>query len=247
MSDAANEGDVHAVAAWLDEGGCVNARSCSSTLLMAAADGGQEAVVRMLLQRGASVNLQDSLFGCTALMDAAGNGHTTTVKALLDAKADASLQNFNGLTALMLAEHQKHTVTAQLLRQHAEREAFEGEARAAASATRAAAAADATAAESRLGEEAEEREEAEKEPAANRSNGKKKKTKAALSAAAAGSAAAVMDKALIEAAAIGDAHAVAAWLHKGGGVDARCAERDGATLLMVAATGAQEAVVRMLL
>ena len=122
---AAYEGDAHAVAAWLDEGGDVDAR-CSEhaddTLLMAAAVGGQEAIVRMLLQRGASVNLQASLNG-TALMHAAGNGHTTVVKALLDAKADASLQTILGHTALILAEEEKHTAAAQLLRQHAKPQA----------------------------------------------------------------------------------------------------------------------------
>ena len=76
-------------------------------------------MVRMLLQRGASVNLQDSL-GATVLMLAAFNGHTTIVQVLLDAKADASLQA-NGCTALMVAEHHKQTATAQLLRQHAHR------------------------------------------------------------------------------------------------------------------------------
>ena len=91
---AAIEGDAHAVAAWLDEGGDVNA-SCDEyderTLLRAAAEGGHEAVVRLLLQRGASVNLQNSL-DVTALMGAAMSGHTTIVQALFDAKADASLQ-----------------------------------------------------------------------------------------------------------------------------------------------------------
>jgi ankyrin repeat protein len=111
------------VAAWLDGGGGVDARCAkyrSTTLLMAAASRGHEATVRMLLQRGASVNLQNS-DGLTALMDAAFQGHTTIVQALLDAKADASLQATNGITALMLAEHQKNTATAQLLRQHAKR------------------------------------------------------------------------------------------------------------------------------
>ena len=88
--DAAVKGDAHAVTAWLDEGGSVDAGCAEeggATLLMEAAYGGQEAMVRMLLQRGASVNLQDS-FDSTALMDAAGKGHTTIVQALLDAKAD---------------------------------------------------------------------------------------------------------------------------------------------------------------
>ena len=50
------------MAAWLYEGGSVDTRCAendSETLLMAAAHGGQEAIVRMLLQRGASVNLHD--------------------------------------------------------------------------------------------------------------------------------------------------------------------------------------------
>ena len=121
MWDAAKEGDAHLVGAWLDEGGGVDARcadSRDSTLLMGAAMGGQKAIVRMLLQRGASVNLQESL-GMTALMNAAFKGHTTIVQVLLDAKADASLRTKTGFTALMYAELQKHTAAAQLLRQHA--------------------------------------------------------------------------------------------------------------------------------
>ena len=83
-------------------------------------------MVRLLLQRGASVNLQGYLGG-TALTAAAINGHTTTVQALLDAKADASLRKINGRTALMLAEQFKHTATAQVLRQHDEQQAAEAE------------------------------------------------------------------------------------------------------------------------
>ena len=70
---AAQEGNAHAVVAWLDEGGGVDARCAEhddATLLMAAAIGGQEVTVGMLLQRGASVNLQSS-YGVTALMGAA--------------------------------------------------------------------------------------------------------------------------------------------------------------------------------
>ena len=130
MSGAAYAGNAHAVAAWLDAGGGVDARCAElddTTLLMAAAAGGQEAIVRMLLQRGASVNLQISN-GFTALMDAAVNGHTTIVQALLNAKADASLQTKTGYTALKIAEHQEHIVAAQLLRQHAERQTATAEA-----------------------------------------------------------------------------------------------------------------------
>lgn len=43
---------------------------------------------------------------------------------------------------------------------------------------------------------------------------------------------AVLGKALYDAAFDGDARSVAAWLDEGGGVDARCAECGGTTLLM---------------
>ena len=128
--DAAFKGDAHAVAAWLEKGGGVDAGCAENndvTLLMMAAAGGHEAMVRMLLERGASINLQESL-GCTALVGAAEQGHTTTVQVLLDAKANASLQTEFGYTALMAAEQEKHTAIAQLLRQHAERQSAEAEA-----------------------------------------------------------------------------------------------------------------------
>ena len=255
---AAHKGEAQAVAAWLDGGGGVDAR-CSeqdddSTLLIAAAWGGQEAMVRMLLQRGASVNLQDSV-GFTALMLAALHCHTTVVQALLDAKADASLQANGGSTALMLAEHNKHTATAQLLRQHVERQTAKAEAREGASAVHAAAAADASAAEL-LGEEA-----AEKEAPAKTGKGKKKKVMAAPSTAAAEPAAVAplasapktavaqegLPRAVWRAAGDGDMQAITAWLDEGGGVDARSAERQGATLLMRAVMGGEEAMLRMLL
>ena len=163
------------------------------TLLMNAAAGGHEAMVRMLLQRGASVNLQIS-GGATALMAAALYGHTTIVQVLLDAKADASLKDLGGRTALMLAELQTHTTTAQLLQQHAERLKVKAEARVAASAAQ------------------------EGLPAS-----------------------------VLLTAGRGEAQAVAAWLDEGGCLDARCAEHYDSTLLMTAAAGGHEAMVRMML
>jgi hypothetical protein len=128
---AAGQGDAQAVAAWLDKGGGVDAHCAEygdgATLLMVAGGRGQTAMVRMLLQRGASVNLQDS-DGWTALMFAAFTGHITIVQALLDAKADASLRSTNSRTALMVAEQRELPEIAQLLRQHAQRQTAEAEA-----------------------------------------------------------------------------------------------------------------------
>ena len=168
-------------AAWTQSCGERN----GATLLVAAAYGGQEAGVRMLLQRGASVNLLQGSLGFTALMAAALNGHTAIVQVLPDAKADASLQTKIGYTALMVAERHKHTAAAQLLRQHAQGQAAEAEAGAAALATHAAAT---------VGEEEAEKEAAEKEAAA--------KT-------------ATLGTATFDAAANGEAQAVAAWLRRG--------------------------------
>ena len=143
---AARAGESPAVAAWLDEGGGVDARCAERmgvTLLMSAAAGGQEAMVRLLLQRDASVNLQGCT-GVTALMCAAFKGHTTNVQALLDAKADAALQDIHGGTALMWAELRQQDAVARLLRQHAELLTAEVEAGAGAPAAHAARAADAT-------------------------------------------------------------------------------------------------------
>ena len=52
-------------------------------------------------------------------------------------------------------------------------------------------------------------------------------------------------EALLAAVQKGDAQAVAAWLDEGGGVDAGCAEKSHMTLLIVAANGGHETMVRM--
>ena len=229
---AADRGEGQPVVAWLDEGGGVDAQCAESkcmTLLMAASAQGWVAMVRMLLQRGASVNLQDPN-GCNALIGAASTGQTTVVQALLDAKADASLETAKRFTALDLAELYQHTETAQVLQLHDERQAAEAEAKASAAAAEL------------LAEEAEEKEAASK---AAKPKGKKKKAKAAPpstdaagSAAAASSTSAPTPAAAEEgrpedvtiAAGEGTAQAVAASLHECGDVNARCADVGDASL-----------------
>ena len=72
-------------------------------------------VVKLLLARGASVDLQNSVGG-TALMLAAESGNINTVWTLLRAGADPEARNEHGVTAQQHAKVMGHTTTAQLLR-----------------------------------------------------------------------------------------------------------------------------------
>ena len=91
------EGPVDAVCPIAARGG----RSTTVALLHGAAASDQLEVVRELLKRGASVNLQTEL-GATALMDAAGRGHLSILRVLLQYSADPDLQANEGGTALMV-------------------------------------------------------------------------------------------------------------------------------------------------
>ena len=103
--------NVQHVVKWLREGGQVDAlcptttrdgRATAETLLHAAAGSGHLAMVKELLERGASVDLQTSL-GCTALMDAASGGHPSIVLVLLQHSASIELLDIDGVAALMQA------------------------------------------------------------------------------------------------------------------------------------------------
>ena len=83
VAKASIKGDVATVASWLDGGGDVNATIDvpggsfqGYTMLMLASTAGKEAVVELLLARGAKLDLQTS-DGFTALMNAAYTGKHT--------------------------------------------------------------------------------------------------------------------------------------------------------------------------
>ena len=97
------------VAAWLREGGSVDARCTSCydrTLLGSAAGSGNVAMVRWLLEQKASIDLQNS-DGCSPLMEAASSPFdaAAVVKLLLDAGADTMLRDSRGQTAAQRARH----------------------------------------------------------------------------------------------------------------------------------------------
>ena len=132
IADVASEGDVTAVAAWLDGGGNIDAarEGFATTLLMCASqvDSDDHAdLVDLLLSREASVDLQD-IVGATALMIAAWKNNATLVKKLLLAGAQIGLQTHcrcqsfgpKGSTALSIAEahHGPKSAAATVIKEH---------------------------------------------------------------------------------------------------------------------------------
>ncbi|KAM5336517.1 M-phase phosphoprotein 8 [Glossophaga mutica] len=76
--------------------------SSGMTLLMLAAAGGQDDLLRLLIRKGAKVNGRQKN-GTTALIHAAEKNFLTTVAILLEAGAFVNVQQSNGETALMKA------------------------------------------------------------------------------------------------------------------------------------------------
>ena len=76
-------------------------------LLNVASGNGYSEVVKILLEYGAQVNLQEEDGGC-ALMYASHCGHAEVVKIILENGAQVDLQEENGGCALMIARHNGH-------------------------------------------------------------------------------------------------------------------------------------------
>ena len=119
---AAERGDAAAVMRWVDAGGRLVFPWF--TLLEVAAGRGNRALVTALLQRGAEVNSLCTLVGRaalghnsgrTALMAAAAEGHDALVDSLIQHGADVNLQGHNGWTALALAAQFGHERVVELL------------------------------------------------------------------------------------------------------------------------------------
>lgn len=85
--------------------------------LAGAAAGGNVEIVRMLIDRGATVNDETGYSGPTALQESAANGHFEVVKLLLAANADVNAApcGFYGSTALQAAVEGGHLEVLNLL------------------------------------------------------------------------------------------------------------------------------------
>ena len=89
--------------------------------LIRAAEDGRLALVRNLLQAGASPNAKSD-GDVTVLMWAAARGHVEVVKVLLESGADLSARTRKGRTAGEIAMQEGHNNVATLLRENGETE-----------------------------------------------------------------------------------------------------------------------------
>jgi ankyrin repeat protein len=126
-SDMEDAGIEAAVRAALGAGASPNARDkYGDTLLIQAIENNRPSVVRLLIKRGANVNLPDTRLGDTPLIRASYSNDlgatgakplTTLVRLLLQSRADPNRRNKAGETALTLAAALGHAdVVAELLK-----------------------------------------------------------------------------------------------------------------------------------
>ena len=98
---AAKSGNIEAVMKHISAGNDINIRSVSgATPLIAASTGGQTEIIRLLIEKGADVNLREDVGGSTALLAAAFFGHTEIVEMLIDKGADVNARNLSSETPL---------------------------------------------------------------------------------------------------------------------------------------------------
>jgi ankyrin repeat protein len=103
---------------WINKLKCyidVNKRDgFAKTALSCAAEKGHEAMVRLLLEKGADVNSKGE-YGMTALHRAAESGDEAMVRLLLEKGADANVKDEDGWTALYFAVSTRHEAIVRLL------------------------------------------------------------------------------------------------------------------------------------
>ncbi|KAJ5173842.1 ankyrin repeats (3 copies) domain-containing protein [Penicillium coprophilum] len=89
------------------------------TPLHCAADSGNQHLVRLLLDRGAQVDVQDKYVGWTPLHFAAINGHVKVADTLLCFAASINAEDKYGWTPLEFAEANEHVEVIKLLKRNA--------------------------------------------------------------------------------------------------------------------------------
>ena len=120
LLDAAREGDIdHFTPILLANDAVINGKKeeHGRTALMFAARQGHIAIVQLLLDHHANVDLQTNN-GSTALMVAAQEDHIAIVQLLLEHHADIALKSNRGNTALMIAVENDKLGAARVLMEH---------------------------------------------------------------------------------------------------------------------------------
>ena len=90
----------------------------SSVDIWTAADEGNIKAVKQHLNAGTNVNAKDVKRGSASLHYAAGKGHKETIELLITNGADVNAKEDSGHMPLDIAEEEKDTETADLLRKH---------------------------------------------------------------------------------------------------------------------------------
>jgi ankyrin repeat protein len=128
----ADEGHAEVVHALLEHNANAHHRNAiGETALHRAAAGGHVECVRMLIDAGVDVDLQDTSDGYSALMRASQSGHLEAVRLLLgggrvdvnkleleDTGAQVELRRLDGNTALSFSTNRNHTDISKLLLEH---------------------------------------------------------------------------------------------------------------------------------
>ena len=121
LSKAAERGNLADVQDELNDGADVNAKDIFGwTVLMRASYGGYTygryaEVVKLLLYKGADVNIIKTDEGTTALMAASSGGNAEVVKLLLDKGANVNIKTNTGTTALITASSGGYAEIVKLL------------------------------------------------------------------------------------------------------------------------------------
>jgi hypothetical protein len=116
LAQCAREGDTRAVELFMRAGFPPDTRDKHGVpLLCLAARGRHLAVAKVLLDRGAAIDLQSEDRGYTALMDAAHAGSAELVRFLLGKGSSSELASKDGQTALVVAVGRNDAEVARLL------------------------------------------------------------------------------------------------------------------------------------
>lgn len=116
LENCIQERKYRAVSCFIDAGFSPNIRDKFGVpLLNLAARAGDRNIVQLLLNAGASVDIQAEDRGSTALIDSAAGKHIDIMELLLEAGADVNLKCKDGQSALILAVGLNDEVSTELL------------------------------------------------------------------------------------------------------------------------------------